>query len=143
MTNSIITKAPSPRQTLNGQGVRRIPAMNARNHPEVETYRDKKRLKNTDYALKIGTWNAKSLYAAGKTHNIIAEMKRMGVNVLGVSEVRWPGSGHINVEEHTMYYSGNDEANHYNGVAIIIDNKKIVKLLSHSYQCRTELQCYD
>lgn len=125
MASSYTCKAPSPRQTLDGQGVLRIPASQARNHPKVETYREKNinTLKKGNTPLKIGTWNARSLYAAGKTHNIIAEMKRMSVNVLGVSEVRWPGTGKINMENHTMYYSGNDDPQHYNGVAIIIDNK--------------------
>ena len=112
---------PSPWQTLDGQGVLRIPTKKTRHHPKVEKPR-----KNT---LKIGTWNAKSLFRAGKSHNIVKEMRRMNLNILGVSEVRWPGTNQINIDEYTMYYVGNNDPQHYNGVAIILDqtSRKSVK----------------
>lgn len=115
MANTSLLTAPSPWQALDSQGVLRIPTTKVRNHPKVE--------KNNNLVLKIGTWNAKSLYAAGKTHNIINEMKRMNINILGVSEVRWPSSGQVNIGDHTMYYAGNAEPHHYNGVAIIVDKE--------------------
>ena len=32
---------------------------------------------------KIGTWNVRSLYKSGKLTNVISEMKRMGVEIMG------------------------------------------------------------
>lgn len=91
--------------------------MNARNHPEEE----KVKVKNP--VLKIETWNAKSLLATGKGHNIIAEMKRMSINILGVREVRWSRTGQVNIDGQTMYYTGNDDSHHHNGVALIVNDK--------------------
>ncbi len=87
----------SPRQTLNGQRVR-IPGP----------------------AMKIATWNVRTLFEGGKFENAVLEMERMGIDVLGVSEVRWSGSGERSTSSHTIYYSGNDDVNHRNGVAVIV-----------------------
>lgn len=38
--------------------------------------------------LKIATWNVRSMYEAGKIHNAIKEMKRLRIDILGVSEMR-------------------------------------------------------
>ena len=39
--------------------------------------------------LTIGTWNVRSLRAAGKVEEVIHEMKRYRWNILGLCEVRW------------------------------------------------------
>ena len=36
----------------------------------------------------IGTWNVRTLHQQGKLENIVREMDRMGLNILGLSEVR-------------------------------------------------------
>lgn len=89
--------APSPRQTLNRQGVLRIPGRK----------------------IKIATWNVKTLFKAGKLANAEYEMERMKWDVLGMSEVRWKGEGHISTTNgNRFYYSGGDQAQ--NGVGILI-----------------------
>ena len=40
-----------------------------------------------------------------------------------MSEVRWPGTGQIDIDDYIMYYTGNNDPQHYNGVAIIMDPK--------------------
>ncbi|VEN57771.1 unnamed protein product [Callosobruchus maculatus] len=117
--------APSPRQALGSQGVRRIPAR--RTHPKVEN--------KTKARIRIGTWNVRSLYMAGKLDNAIKEMKRLKVDILGVSEVRWPNSGRIQSNSYTVYYSGNDLQQHSNGVAVILSqsiDKSVVTFVPHS-----------
>ena len=47
-----------------------------------------KSLKKTD-ELKVGTWNVRTMRDRGKLMNVIREMKRMGLNVMVLSEVRW------------------------------------------------------
>lgn len=38
--------------------------------------------------IKVATWNVRSLYQAGKIHNVEAERKRLKCDILGLSEVR-------------------------------------------------------
>ncbi|XP_030760327.1 uncharacterized protein LOC115885517 [Sitophilus oryzae] len=61
------------------------------------------------------------MYVAGKLYNIRQEMNRLDINILGISETRWPNSGQIRVDDSTLYYSGNDSASHPNGVGILWD----------------------
>ena len=71
--------------------------------------------------LKIGTWNVRTLAQPGKLDNIIQEMKRMNLNVLGLSEMRWKGAGCITSDNYTIIYSGGHL--HQRGVGIILDQK--------------------
>lgn len=99
MAKQICTKALSPRQALDGQRVRRIPGL----------------------AMKVATWNVRSLFVSGKLDNLVLEMERLKINMLGVSDVQWTGSGKCPTKNGTMYFSGNNNPNHRYGVAIIVD----------------------
>lgn len=70
--------------------------------------------------MKIGTWNVRSLYDRGKIHNVLQEMQRLEVNIMGLSETRWPDQGEMLFEQSKIYYSGNNEQQHRNGVAIVV-----------------------
>lgn len=57
-------------------------------------------------------------------------MKRMNIDILGVSEMRWPNSGKYKINDYYLYYVGNNDSNHYNGVGSIINpdiNKFVAK----------------
>src|SRR5215469_10620539 len=41
--------------------------------------------------FRIPTWNVRMLYQIGKLENVEREMNRLRVDMLGLSEVRWPG----------------------------------------------------
>ena len=51
------------------------------------------------------------------------EMKRVNVNILGISELRWTGMGEFNSDDNYIYYCG-EESLRRNGVAIIV-NKRV------------------
>uniref|UniRef100_A0A8D8VHS4 Craniofacial development protein 2 n=2 Tax=Cacopsylla melanoneura TaxID=428564 RepID=A0A8D8VHS4_9HEMI len=70
--------------------------------------------------IRIATWNVTTLNQAGKVHNVIQEMTRMGIDILGICEMRWPGTGSINIQEHQIYYSGTDNDRHEKGVGVIV-----------------------
>ena len=47
---------------------------------------------------RLGTWNVKSLSRPGKMSNVIMEMKRMGVVIMGVAETWWKGDGEFTTQ---------------------------------------------
>lgn len=95
--------APSARRSLNGTRVRRIPGR----EPKINLNR-------------IATWNVKTLFKAGQLATVALEMERLEVDILGLSEVRWPDAGQHSQEKFIMYYSGCNNGEHKNGVGIMI-----------------------
>ena len=45
--------------------------------------------------IKIGTWNVRTMFEAGKAQQIANEMSRYKISLLGISETRWTKSGSI------------------------------------------------
>ena len=52
------------------------------------------------------------------------EMAGMNVNILGISKLKWTGMGEFNLDDHYIYYCG-QESLRRNGVAIIV-NKSLI-----------------
>ena len=50
-------------------------------------------------------------------------MARVNVNILGISKPKWTGMGEFNLDDHYMYYCG-QESLRRNGVPIIV-NKRV------------------
>lgn len=105
--------ALSPGHPLNGERVLRIPRFSKNVFKMFKMNKEK----------KIGTWNVQSMYLAGKTENIVKEMKRLQIDILGCSETRWPNSGHCIIHEHHIYFSGDNTTRNKNGVAIILNDQ--------------------
>ena len=57
---------------------------------------------NTRNQIKISTWNVWSLYQKGKLENDKLEMERLKVQILGICETRWTGSGSLRTEDYAM-----------------------------------------
>lgn len=115
-----LKNGPEYRRPLDGTGVRRIT--------------ESKMMKNTK-PIRICTWNARSAFEDGKTHNIVQEMNRLKVEIMGISEMRWKDSGYTKILDHSVYYSGNDDKHHRNGVAILVTkeiNNSIKNVIYHS-----------
>ena len=47
----------------------------------------------------------------------------MNIDILGISELKWPGIGEFNSDDHYIYHCG-QESLRRNGVAIIV-NKRV------------------
>ena len=68
----------------------------------------------------IGTWNVRSLRAAGKVEELTHEMKRYWWNILGPCEVRWKNFGETStLEGHKLFLSGREDR-HEHGVGFLI-----------------------
>ena len=74
-------------------------------------------MKSVKEKLTVGTWNVRTIYAAGKLDRLREEMKNYQWDILGLSKVRWTKSGEINGAE--MIWDGNEER-HENGVGILL-----------------------
>ena len=79
--------------------------------------------RNLREKMRIGTWNVRSMNQ-GKLDIVKREMERIDVNLLGVSEMKWTGMGHIKSDNHEVYYCGQD-AQIRNGVAFICTTDEI------------------
>ena len=55
------------------------------------------------------------------------EMARVNIDILGISELKWPAMGEFNSDDHYIYYRG-QESLRRNGVAII-GNKRVQNAL--------------
>ena len=70
----------------------------------------------------IGTWNVRSMNQ-GKLEVVKQEMARVNINILGIRELRWTGTGEFNSDDHYIYYH-RQESFRRNGVAIMV-NKRV------------------
>ena len=60
--------------------------------------------------ITIGTWNARSLRAAGKVEELSHEMKRYRWSIPGLFEVRWKNFGKTSTPEgHKLFFSGRED----------------------------------
>ena len=59
----------------------------------------------------------------GKLEVVAQEMARVNINILGISELKWTGTGEFKSDGRYIYYCG-QESLRRNGVAIIV-NKRV------------------
>ena len=73
--------------------------------------------------LRLGMWNVRTMYEQGRCAQIVKEMKRYNLSILGVSEMRWNTFGSLRTRTgETILYSGNpnDDDAHVKGVGLIL-----------------------
>ena len=83
--------------------------------PKKNKQGDPKLVNNND-CYRFGTWNVRSL--TGKEMELIEEMKKYRLDVLGVSEGKMRGNGMKTVDGMTCVYSGVQQGRAKAGVAI-------------------------
>ena len=70
----------------------------------------------------IGAWNVMSMNK-GKLE-VVKQMARVNVDILGISELNWTGMCEFNSHDHYIYYC-RQESLRKNGVAIMV-NKSLI-----------------
>jgi len=70
----------------------------------------------------IATWNVRTMLNTGKLENIKVEMKRLNIDILGVSETRWAENGDFWSDDYRVIYSGGERTGS-TGVGVIINKK--------------------
>ena len=91
-------------------------------HPVVDVTDDGRKALCCKEQYCIETWNVRSMNQ-GKLDEVKQEMARVNIDILGISELDWTGMGEFNLDDHYIYYCG-QESIRRNGVAIMV-NKRV------------------
>jgi hypothetical protein len=59
--------------------------------------------------MRFGTWNIRSLYRVGFLMTVPRVLSRYRIDLVGVTEVRWEGSGTAPAGEYTFFYGKGNE----------------------------------
>ena len=104
------TRAHSSRMTHLGQS-------------RKETQKPTASIVNPKLETRIGNWNVRTMFETGKAGQVAQEMERYKLDILGISECRWRGSGKSKLNTgQVIIYSG-DEETHQGGVAIMMSQQ--------------------
>ena len=90
-------------------------------YPVVDVTGDRSKVQCCKEQNCTGTWNVRSK-DQGKLE-VVKQMERVNVNILGISELKWTGMGEFNSYDHYIYYCG-QESLRRNGVTIMV-NKRV------------------
>lgn len=90
---------------------------------------------NKKRRTRFGAWNVCTMSESGKLQMITAEMRKMYLSFLGISESRWTDNGEITTSEGELFiYSGNKEGKRQAGVGIVFSKeakKRINDMVAH------------
>ena len=71
--------------------------------------------------MKIGNWNVRTLYQSGNIAQASREMKKRGIDIMGISETHWTGQEKVVLQRgDTIIHSGREDDNHRGGVGILM-----------------------
>ena len=90
-------------------------------HPVVGVTGDGNKVRCYKEQYCIGTWNVRSMNQ-GKLEVVKQKMARAKVDIPGISELKWTGMGEFNLDDHSIYYCG-QESLRRNGIAIIVKKR--------------------
>ena len=91
-------------------------------HPTVDVTGDRSKVCCCKDQYCIGTWNVRTMNQ-GKLEVVKQEIARVNIDILGISELKLPGMGKFNSDDHYIYYCG-QESLRRNGVALLV-NKRV------------------
>ena len=78
---------------------------------------------NLRRVLRVGSWNILSLSQDDRLPLLSGELKKLGIGIAALSEVRRPGSGEISSEGYTYYWSGCENGHRIRGVAVAVADR--------------------
>ena len=65
----------------------------------------------------------------GKLELVEQEMARVNIDILGISELKWTGISEFNLDDHYIYYCGQDSLQR-NGIALIANKMQYLGAIS-------------
>ena len=85
--------------------------------------------------MRFGTWNVHTLLQAGNMNIIAEEAERYKMDPVPLQEIQWRGKGSIRKLKVTLYYSGDDVQQGYQGAGFIVSKKVSRSVLRFSPIC--------
>ena len=70
-------------------------------HPVVDVTANASKVQGCEEQYYIGTWNVRSMNQ-GKWE-VVKQMARVNINMLGISKLKWTGMGEFNSDDHYIY----------------------------------------
>uniref|UniRef100_A0A8D8RFD8 Craniofacial development protein 2 n=1 Tax=Cacopsylla melanoneura TaxID=428564 RepID=A0A8D8RFD8_9HEMI len=95
------------------------PQSDFREAPDLD--RGPQKDKKKQNILKLGTWNVRSLIRPGKTENLILEMERLNMDIVGISEIKLRDQRDYWQNNHRIIYSGDEKG--VAGVGIVLNKE--------------------
>ena len=89
---------------------------NQKQCPVVDVIGDGSKVRCCKEQHCIGTWNVRSMNQ-GKLKVVQQERERVNIDILGTSELKWPGMGDFNSDDRYIYYRGQESLRRI-GIAI-------------------------
>ena len=77
--------------------------------------------KNFFDIIGIGTWNVRSMNQ-GKSEVIKQKMPRVNTDILAISELQWTRIGKFNLDDHYIYYCGQESLGR-NGISLSVKKR--------------------
>ena len=96
---------------------------------EEATRRNRGHILTPKHSVRIGTWNVQTLWDTAKGLKPAQEMDRYGLEILGVSECRYTGSGRKEIGDKIVLYSGRSDGLHRDGVALFCSKRAAAALI--------------
>ena len=93
--NSPGWKVPTRDQWRNNSRENEKTEPKQKQHPVVDVTGDGSKVRCCKERYCIGTWNVRSMNQ-GKLEVVIQEIARVNIDLLGISELKWPGMGEFN-----------------------------------------------
>ena len=79
----------------------------------------------------MGTWNVRCMNQ-GKLE-VVKKMARLNIDLLGISELKWIGTGEFTSDDNYIYYCG-EESLRRNGIAIIVNKTVQNAVLGYNFK---------
>lgn len=73
-------------------------------------------------AKKIACWNVRTLLQAGKLENLKREMRKNQIDIMGISEIRWPHQGDFWYDEYRIIHT-QATSERIGGVGVILNKE--------------------
>ena len=89
-------------------------------YPVVDVTGDRRKVRCCKEQYCIGSWNVRSMNQ-GKLE-VVKQMTRVNVDILGISELKWTGLHEFNSHDHYIYYC-RQESLRRNGVANMVNKR--------------------